>query len=42
MAQAVAAARIFDLDDVGAEVREQQRRVRAGQEAREIENAHVV
>ena len=38
----IAAARILDLDHVRAEVGEQQRRVSARQQARQIEDAHAV
>src|SRR5262249_5624569 len=38
----VAAARILQLDDVGAEVREGERRVRSRQQPREIEDADAV
>ena len=39
---AVAAVRIFDLDHLRAQVREQQRRVGARQQARQVENANAV
>jgi len=38
----VAAARVLDLDDVGAEVRQEERRVRAGEKARHVEHTHAV
>lgn len=40
-ARVVAAARMLDLDDVRAEVREEHRRVRAGQHAAQVEHAHA-
>ena len=41
-AEVVAAARALHLDDVGAEVAEQHRAVRAGDDAREVEDADAV
>src|SRR5581483_4917826 len=41
-AHRVAAARVLDLDDVGAAIREQLRRVRPGQQPRQIEDADAV
>src|SRR5207253_1538363 len=39
--QAVAAARILEFDDLGAEISEEKRGVRARQQAREVEHAHA-
>src|SRR5262245_8884043 len=40
-AHAVAAARILDLDDLCAEIRQEQRRIRAPQQPRQIENSNA-
>jgi hypothetical protein len=41
-ADVVAHPRVLDLDDVGAVVREQQRAERAGQQPREVQDAHAL
>ena len=42
LARRIAAARVFDLDHVRAELREHQRRERTRHEARQVENADAV
>jgi hypothetical protein len=38
----ITAARLFHLDDVGAEIRQQESGVRARQQARQVENPNTV